>query len=188
MARNEQLHGLSNGRTTSAATKEALLTRITALYQHELNVLAQDRFPFAIDIEDWKNKTAAAMKHWLCSNTPFIKDCLKTAKIQHKNNSSDIRKFIPTKTPFNEREKNKTKRTTTKKTKPTRRQKQHMPPDHDIRTFIPITRHAVRTTRRTPTISPPTTPSPPKPPKTRIQRSIKFFTMQQNIDPQNQTH
>jgi hypothetical protein len=179
-ARNEQLHGPSNGRKTSEATKEALLIRIKALYQHEFNVLAQDRFPFVIDIADWKNKTATAMKHWLQSNTPYIKQCLKTAKIQHKNNSSDIRKFIKSTTPSNQKEKTQPKRAKT-----TRRQKSNLPPDHDIRTFIPITRHAARITTRTPTIPTTTTPSSPKPPKARIQRSIKIFTQQNHIDQQN---
>eukprot|EP00978_Attheya_sp_CCMP212_P003380 scaffold6995_cov66-Attheya_sp.AAC.2 len=31
------------------------LTRITALYQHEFNVLTQDRLPFVIDIQDKKS-------------------------------------------------------------------------------------------------------------------------------------
>eukprot|EP00978_Attheya_sp_CCMP212_P037102 scaffold172824_cov47-Attheya_sp.AAC.2 len=95
LARNEELHGPSNNRASSAATKLALLTRIQALYKHEMDLLVQDHFPFDTEIADWEHKTATAMKQWIARNTPFIKYALKIAKLQHIRNSSDIRQYIP---------------------------------------------------------------------------------------------
>ena len=94
-ARNEELHGTSNGPNSSAATKLALLTRIRTLYTHEMTLLQQDRVPFNIEIEDWEHKTCSAMQQWLTRNTPFIRHALKIAKIQLKTNASDIRRFMP---------------------------------------------------------------------------------------------
>jgi hypothetical protein len=94
-ARNEKLHGPSTGQASSEATRLALLTRIRALYQHEATLLVQDRIPFHTDIEDWDTRTTAAMKQWLTSNTPFIRNALQLAKSQLKKNASDIRQFMP---------------------------------------------------------------------------------------------
>jgi hypothetical protein len=94
-ARNEKLHGPTTGQTSSEATRLALLTRIRALYQHEPKLLVQDRFPFQTDIEDWEDKSTAAMKQWLTSNTQFIRTAIQMAKDQLKHNASDIRQFMP---------------------------------------------------------------------------------------------
>jgi hypothetical protein len=95
LARNEALHGPSNGKHTSTATRLALLTRIQALYNHEETLLVQDRHPFQIDIEEWETKSSASMRQWIKTNTAFIKHALQVATIQHKRNASDIRKFLP---------------------------------------------------------------------------------------------
>jgi hypothetical protein len=164
LARNEQLHGPTKGQQTSVATKAALLTRISSLYQHEFDVLTQDRFPFAIDLEDWQHKTAASMKQWLRSNTPFIRNCLKNAKIQHLKNSSDIRKFITNPAPSNQ-QRRKTKR------KPKQSKQQDDSQIQDIRMFIPRTGQPVA--RRPPTVTQPPTRTPQK---QNTQQTITFFT------------
>jgi hypothetical protein len=59
-------------------------------------LLVQDRILFQTNIEDWKTRTTAAMKQWLViSNTPFIRNALQLAKSQLKQNTSDIRQFMP---------------------------------------------------------------------------------------------
>eukprot|EP00978_Attheya_sp_CCMP212_P015507 scaffold39964_cov50-Attheya_sp.AAC.5 len=75
-----------------------------------MTLLVQDRVPFYIDIEDWEHKTCASMQQWLIRNTPFIRHALKIAKIQHKKNASDIRKFIPNAPILNTKSRSKTKR------------------------------------------------------------------------------
>jgi hypothetical protein len=94
-SRNEELHGTTTGKSSSAATKLALYTRIKALYSHEMTLLVQDRTPFNIEIADWEHKSGAAMRQWLAHNTPHIKHALTIAKKQLKKNASDIRRFIP---------------------------------------------------------------------------------------------
>ena len=79
---------------TIAVTKSALNARIEALYTHEQNVLAQDRFPFATPIDEWKDKTVHQMKQWLRSNQPHIKICLALAKKQNKLHTKDIRSYV----------------------------------------------------------------------------------------------
>jgi hypothetical protein len=124
LARNEELHGPSNNRASSAATKLALLTRIQALYKHEMDLLVQDRFPFDTEIADWEHKTATAMKQWIARNTPFIKHALKIAKLQHIRNSSDIRQYIPNAPVLRANYQTKTKR-----------KKRNKPKSKDIRGF-----------------------------------------------------
>jgi hypothetical protein len=92
IARNETLHG--KGTLTSQATKDALIDRITALYQHEEKLLVQDRHPFNTPINEWPKRSASYMKEWLMVSAPFIRRCLKAAKIHTIRNSSDIRGFL----------------------------------------------------------------------------------------------
>jgi hypothetical protein len=123
LARSETLHG--KGTLTSQATKDALIARITALYEHEEKLLVQDRHPFNIPIDEWNTRSASYMKEWLMVSAPFIRRCLKAAKIHTKKNASDIRGFLTNqpKIPSDHRRMKKPKR------KP--------PKSKDIRTFIP---------------------------------------------------
>eukprot|EP00957_Ditylum_brightwellii_P159796 12163082-Ditylum_brightwellii.AAC.1 len=46
-------------------TKTALNEQITTVYTHQNKLLEQDRFPFAMSLEQWQHKSISKMKMWL---------------------------------------------------------------------------------------------------------------------------
>jgi hypothetical protein len=82
------------GASTSGFRRSQLQQQIQVLYSRSDQLLAHDQHIFQIPIADWTNKTTTQMEDWLLQYTPVIKQCLSTAKLQLKNNSSDIRKFL----------------------------------------------------------------------------------------------
>jgi hypothetical protein len=57
-------------------------------------VLVQDKFLFATQIDEWRDKTTPQMKQWLSRNQTHINICLTLAKEQNKLHTKDIRSYI----------------------------------------------------------------------------------------------
>eukprot|EP00957_Ditylum_brightwellii_P207716 15354236-Ditylum_brightwellii.AAC.1 len=55
-------------------------------------MLPDGRFPFALSLEQWKQKSNIKMKIWLKVNQEFIAECIRTKRQQDKKHLQDIRK------------------------------------------------------------------------------------------------
>eukprot|EP00957_Ditylum_brightwellii_P211477 15366211-Ditylum_brightwellii.AAC.1 len=55
-------------------------------------MLPEDRCPFALSLEQWKQKSSIKMKIWLKANQEFIAECIRTKRQQDTKHLQGIRK------------------------------------------------------------------------------------------------
>jgi hypothetical protein len=75
--------------------REQILHQLQTLYTTRDQLLQQHQYMFITTLEEWEKLPTTQLSEWILKYKPVIKACLNTAKIQLKQNSSDIRKFYP---------------------------------------------------------------------------------------------